>query len=279
MATVTELLQEAEHSINCSDSAKLDGEILLCDVMQFDRSKIYSDPEQSIPDDKLIQFQLLIEKRRQGYPIAHLTGKKEFWSLELTISRDTLIPRPETECLVETALQMIPECTTFNILDLGTGSGAIAIAIASERPNCKILATDINKNALITAQQNVKLHQLKNIQFLQSHWYKNIPAQSFDMIVSNPPYIKKNDEHLLQGDVRFESELALVAGADGMDAINLIIENAKPYLADEAHLLTEHGYNQKILVQDTFLQNDFKQVTTIKDFSGQDRITFGQIIS
>ncbi|RKZ67127.1 MAG: peptide chain release factor N(5)-glutamine methyltransferase [Gammaproteobacteria bacterium] len=275
MTTITELLQKGEKSINSSESARLDAEILFCDVMQFKRSRIYSHPEQLVPEAKSVLFQSLIEQRQQGHPIAHLTGKREFWSLELTVNKDTLIPRPETELLVETALQMIPENAAFNILDLGTGSGAIAIAIASERPDCKIVATDINKNTLTIAKENAETHRIENIQFYLSDWYKNIPSQSFDLIVSNPPYIRQDDEHLSQGDVRFEPELALVAGADGMQAINMIVENAKHYLASDACLLIEHGYDQKPLVQEAFLKHDFKRVKTFQDLSGQDRITLG----
>ena len=276
MTTVTELLQKAEQSINCSDSARLDAEILFCDVMQFDRTRIYSHPEQIVPDDKSALFQSLIQQRQQGRPIAHLTGKKEFWSLELTINEDTLIPRPETELLVETALQIIPDDTIFNVLDLGTGSGAIAIAIASERPDCNIVATDINANALTMAKKNAETYQLKNIELYISDWYRDIPLQPFDLIVSNPPYIKQDDEHLSQGDVRFEPEIALVAGADGMQAINMILENAKNYLASDAYLLIEHGYDQGSLVEEAFLKHAFKQLKTFQDLSGQDRMTIGQ---
>ena len=275
MVTVTELLQKAEQIINSSESARLDAEILFCEVMQFNRSRIYSHPEQIVPDDKSTLFQSLIEQRQQGRPIAHLTGKKEFWSLELAINKDTLIPRPETELLVETALQMIPDDTIFNILDLGTGSGAIAIALASERPDCNIVATDINTNALMMAKKNATTHQLENIQFYLSNWYQNIPSQEFDLIVSNPPYIRQDDEHLSQGDVRFEPELALVAGADGMQAINIILGNAKQYLASNAYLLIEHGYDQKQSVHEAFLKYDFRQPKTFQDLSGQDRITMG----
>ena len=275
MATIAEILQKAEQSINNSESARLDAEILFCDVMQISRTRLYSCPEQTVPDDKSAIFQSLIEQRQQGRPIAHLTGKKEFWSLELAINEDTLIPRPETELLVETALQIIPD-EAFNILDLGTGSGAIAIAIASERPNSKIVATDINANALAMAKKNAQAHQLNNIQFYLSDWYQDIPLQTFDLIVSNPPYIKRDDEHLSKGDVRFEPELALIAGADGMQAISMILENATSYLANNAYVLIEHGYDQKLLVQKVFLKHNFKQLKTFQDLSGQDRITHGQ---
>ena len=277
MVTVAELLQKAEQSINCSASSRLDAEILLCDVMQFSRSKIYSHPEKIVADDKTVLFQSLIKQRQQGHPIAYLTGKKEFWSLELAINRDTLIPRPETELLVEIALQKIPKGEKLDVLELGTGSGAIAIAIASERPYCNLVAIDINANALAIAKKNTETHQLKNIQFYLSNWYQNIPSQYFDLIVGNPPYIKQGDEHLTQGDVRFESKLALVAGTDGMQAINMILENAKTYLAGKACLLIEHGYDQKTLVQGAFKKHNFKQIKTFQDLSGHDRITLGHI--
>lgn len=279
MATLTELLQKAEQDMNYSSSARLDAEILLCDVMQFNRSKIYSHPDQPVSDEKLTLFKSRVEQRCQGHPVAYLTGKKEFWSLELAINEDTLIPRPETELLVETALKLVPDDTECNILDLGTGSGAIAIAIASERPHCNIIATDINTNALAMAKKSAAFHGLTNIQFLVSDWYKNIPSQTFDLIVSNPPYIKQDDEHLSQGDVRFEPKLALIAGTDGMQAINIILELAKTFLASDARLLVEHGYDQKELVRHGFLINGFNQVTTIQDLSGQDRITYGHTLN
>ncbi len=275
MATITELLLKAEQSINFSESPRLDAEILFCYVMQFNRSKIYSHPDATVPDDKSALFKSLIKKRQEGHPVAHLTGKKEFWSLEFAINKDTLIPRPETELAVETALQIIPADATFNILDLGTGSGAIAVAVAFERPGCKIVATDINKNALEMAQENAKTHKLENIKFFLSDWYLNIPPQSFDLIISNPPYVKKDDEYLSQGDVRFESHLALCADLDGMQAINIILKHAGSYLACGAHLIIEHAYNQKKLVQKAFLENNFKEIKTFQDLSGQDRITLG----
>ncbi len=277
MTTITELLQEAQQTIDFSDSARLDAELLLCDVMRFERSSIYAHPDQTIPDEKLKLFQSLIERRREGHPIAHLTGKKEFWSLQLNINTQTLIPRPETECLVEAALTLIPDDTDFSLLDLGTGSGAIAIAIASEKPRCSITATDINPDALEIAKKNAADYQLDNIGFLLSDWYKNIPAQSFDLIISNPPYIKQGDEHLLQGDVRFEPELALIAGADGMQAINIILEGANKYLVHNACLLIEHGYDQKQPVQKAFLTHGFIEIKTLQDLSAQDRITYGNI--
>lgn len=276
MATITELLQEAQQVIDFSDTASLDAEVLLCDVMQFARTSIYAHPEQIVPEEKSALFKALIKQRCEGHPIAHLTGKQEFWSLQLAVNEDTLIPRPETELLVEVALELIPEDAEFNLLDLGTGSGAIAIAIASERPFCNITATDINPGALAIAKKNAAAHRLDNVRFLLSDWYQHLALQKFELIISNPPYIKQNDKHLSQGDVRFEQKLALVAGHDGMQAINIIIENAKNYLANNACLLLEHGFDQKQSVQNAFLTNHFTEVKTLQDLSSQDRVTCGK---
>lgn len=275
MKTATELLEEAVIHIKNSASARLDAEVLLCHVIDCNRTTIYSQPERPIPDDQSVRFQSLIEKRRNGHPIAYLTGKKEFWSLDLSVNQSTLIPRTETECLVEAALQMIPDDSAFNILELGTGSGAIAIAIASERPDCNILATDIDPQALNTAEKNAATHHINHINFLCSDWYKNIPLQLFDMIISNPPYIAQYDKHLFQSDIQFEPDLALVSGADGMQAINIIVKNAKNYLAGHGYFFIEHGYNQQALVNQCFLKNGFKKTTTLCDLSGHQRITYG----
>lgn len=275
MVTVAEMLRQAQLDIAHSPSARLDAEVLLCEVMQCDRGQIYSHPERSLAGQQVALFQSLIQSRQRGTPVAYITGKKEFWSLELSVSEDTLVPRPETECLVEAALQMIPEDTAFNLLDIGTGSGAIALAIGSERPYCNILATDISPNTLAIAEQNVARHQLHNVRFLLSDWYQEVPPVLFDMIVSNPPYIRQDDEHLLQGDIRFEPELALLGGIDGMQSIRQIISKARGHLVDGAYLFIEHGADQGGLVRDTLLQHDFRKIKTIRDLSGQDRISYG----
>jgi release factor glutamine methyltransferase len=273
--TIARLLTDASTRLENSDSARLDAEILLCDVMQIQRSQLYSYPQQGASQAQSTRFKSLIAQRRQGHPVAYLTGKKEFWSLELTINSHTLIPRPETESLVEIALQVIPKNASWNILDIGTGSGAIALSIACERPSCNILATDIDDHALQVANQNIARHGYNNIRCQRSDWYQDIPQQHFDLIVSNPPYIAQNDHHLAGDGIRHEPKQALVAGVDGMQAIKTILQQAGTYLADGACLLLEHGHNQRPVVTRTFAQNGFKHITTGKDLANIDRYTYG----
>lgn len=272
---IAQLLKTAELSLKHSDSARLDAEILLCYVMQISQSKLFAYPEQAVSNDQITHFQSLITQRKQGYPVAYITGKKEFWSLQLSVNKYTLIPRPETETLVQIALQIIPKNAPWNVLDIGTGSGAIAISIASERPHCNIIATDIDIEALKITQENIAAHQLHNIQCLHSNWYKNIPQQTFDIILSNPPYIRQYDKHLLCDGIKFEPKRALVGGIEGMQAINLILQHSKNYLVNRGYLLVEHGYDQKQLVTQAFLCNRFKGIKTLKDIANLDRISYG----
>lgn len=276
MQTVATLIAEAQQNLKNSASARLDAELLLGKVMQCKRTTIYAYPEKSISAKETAQFKSLIQKRQRGHPIAHLTQEKEFWSLKLSINATTFIPRPETEYLVHHALKMIPTDIPFNILDLGVGSGSIALALAHERPNCHVTALDISCDALRIAQQNATTHQLNNIDFLLSDWYQALAPTKFDMIVSNPPYIQQHDIHLLSNDIRFEPRLALVAGTDGMQSIHQILARALEYLSDNATIFIEHGYTQKQLVQNAFYRNGFRSVTTCKDLIGHDRITYGR---
>lgn len=277
MPTITELLQDATQTIKHSCTPRLDAEILLCQAIQCQRSRIYSHPQQYVNSRQLGFFHSLINRRQQGYPVAYLTGKKEFWSLTLAVNQNTLIPRPETECLVQAALEIIPDNRTFKVLDLGTGSGAIAVAIAHERPNCNVTATDISSAGLAVARQNGANHWLDNIKFLVSDWYQNIPPTKFDMIISNPPYIARNDPRLSQDNLRFEPTLALISGVGGMQAINTILASARDYLADDAYLFLEHGYKQKQPVRNAFLKNGFKEIVSLKDLAALDRLTYGRM--
>ena len=276
MQTITTLIAEAQQSLKNFASARLDAELLLCKVMQCKRTTIYAYPEKNIPAKQATQFKSLVHQRQRGRPIAHLTHEKEFWLLKLSINAATFIPRPETECLIHHALKMIPTDTEFTILDLGVGSGSIALALAHERPNCHVTALDISDQALKTAQQNAAKHQINNIDFLLSDWYQALPPTQFDMIVSNPPYIQQHDIHLLSNDIRFEPRIALVAGTDGMQSIDHILTRALEYLSDNGYILIEHGYKQKQLVQNAFYRNGFQAVTTCKDLAGHDRITYGR---
>jgi release factor glutamine methyltransferase len=274
---IVDALKHAKQQFHSSDSAQLDAEILLCTVLRCERSHLYAYPEMELSRPLIEALNKLIILRAQGHPVAYLAKQKEFWSLLLTVDENTLIPRPETEILVEKALELIPIDSKLNILDLGTGSGAIAIAIASERPLAKITATDINDKALKVAKSNAKLHKIKNIKFEKADWFKTKENKLFDIIVSNPPYINDDDPHLTEGDVRFEPMSALVSGNDGLDDLRSIIGEANSHLNKQGWLIVEHGYNQAEPVQQLFNENSFISVSTIKDYGNNDRITVGKL--
>ncbi len=273
--TVSALLTHAERRLGASDSARLDAEILLGAVMQVERANLYAHPDTPVTDERAAAFHDLVAKRREGYPVAYLMGTREFWSLELIVNETTLIPRPETECLVAEALQMIPRDSPCRVLDLGTGSGAIAIAIANERPLCRITATDISVAALKVATRNAKAYGCDNITFVQSDWYRQLDGGIFDLIVSNPPYIRRHDPHLSLSDVRFEPPLALVSGADGLRAIKRILNGARAFLTAGGAALLEHGATQAAAVRRVLNDNDFKRVATRCDLARLERVTYG----
>lgn len=274
---IVDALKHARQQFHSSDSAQLDAEILLCSVLKCERTYLYTYPEQELLNNEADSFYKLINLRSEGQPVAHLINRKEFWSLLLHVDEDTLIPRPETELLVEETLKLIPTDAKKNILDLGTGSGAIAIAIASERPLSNITATDMSDKALKVAKLNARSHKIKNIEFKKADWFDIENIKPFDLIVSNPPYISEDDPHLKQGDVRFEPISALASGKDGLDDLRKIISGARTHLNKQGWLLVEHGYNQAEQVQQLFNENNFVSVSTIKDYSGNDRITIGQL--
>lgn len=273
-ATIKELLYEAENKLTNSCNARLDAEVLLCNVMKFDRGRLYSSPETIIPDNEVSLYRALVKDRQQGRPIAYLTGTREFWSLEFQVNEHTLVPRPETECLVETALEHIPANVKLDIVDLGTGSGAIAIAIASERPCCAITATDNCEQALAVAAANAGRLAVNNVKFVKSDWYANLQG-SFDMIVSNPPYIRNDDKHLHGDGVAHEPVLALRGGVDGLDAIRQIISNAGRYLNKGGWLVIEHGFDQAQAVQSIMEKYHFANIKTERDYGDVDRVTMG----
>lgn len=275
MKTV-DALKQAKQQLHSSDSARLDAESLLCSVLECDRTRLYTYPEQELSSSETESFNKLITLRAEGHPVAYLTKQKEFWSLALHVNHDTLIPRPETEILVETALHYLPENSHSDILELGTGSGAIAIAIASERPMAAITATDINKDTLNIARLNAATHNITNIEFAQAHWFDLANIKTYDLIVSNPPYICHNDPHLQQGDVRFEPIAALSSGADGLDDLRMIIRESQRYLNAQGWLLLEHGYNQGEVVRQIFNDNGYTATSTVKDYSGIERVSLGQ---
>ncbi|WP_404393672.1 peptide chain release factor N(5)-glutamine methyltransferase [Pseudoalteromonas phenolica] len=274
--TVAQAIAWATQTLrNTSDSPKLDAEVLLLHVLEKPKSYLFAWPEAELTDVQLSAFEKLIAERETGHPVAHLVGVREFWSLELEVNNSTLIPRPDTETLVEKALSLDLPADT-KMLDLGTGTGAIALSLASEQPNWQVTAVDYSEQAVALAKRNQQKLALNNVTVMQSDWFSAVPSQQFDLIVSNPPYIDELDEHLSQGDVRFEPKSALVAPDNGMADIKLIIEQARQYLAPNGYLLIEHGYQQALLLKEFFAQMAYSNILTIKDMAGCDRVTMAQ---
>ncbi|WP_416224062.1 peptide chain release factor N(5)-glutamine methyltransferase [Thiohalophilus sp.] len=276
--TVSELLGAAHRRLQAvSDSARLDSELLLAHVLQQSRTWLHTWPEKPVDEAQQQTFEHLLQRRLAGEPIAHILGEQDFWSLRLTVSSATLIPRPDTERLVELALERIPAEADWTIADLGTGSGAIALALATERPRCHVIATEQSTEALDVARVNAARHRLNNVQFIHGDWLADLPtAQRFEMIVSNPPYICEADPHLSRGDVRFEPRGALAAGADGLAAIRQIIRQSTARLMPGGWLLLEHGYDQDEAVQRLLRDTGYGEVADFIDFGGNPRVAVGQ---
>ncbi len=274
--TVQALLTAAAKQLEaCSDTAVLDTEVLLCHCLHKNRSFLRAWPEHTPGSLQISQFQALIAQRQQGTPIAYLTGQREFWSRHFSVSPDVLIPRPDSELLIELSLDLLPENQACKIVDLGTGSGILALTLAAERPMANVLATDISTAALQIARQNTAQLQISHVRFLQSRWFDQVTEIGFDLIVSNPPYIAASDPHLQQGDVRFEPETALISDENGLKDIRLLAEQARQHLKNHGHLLIEHGYNQQAEVQAIFSQLNYQQISTHNDLSGNPRVTSG----
>jgi release factor glutamine methyltransferase len=274
MATVKQnLLRGLE--LPGSDSARLDLEVLLGHVLKHTRTWLYTWPEYELSATEQRQFDDLVRRRAAGEPVAHLTGLREFWSLPLAVDASTLIPRPETELLVETALALCPE-TPQQVLDLGTGTGAIALALASERPAWQLLAAEKSPQALALAKRNRDSLGLGNVQLIQSDWFARIPPQSFDLIVSNPPYIDASDPHLAEGDVRFEPRSALVAEGEGLADIEEIASTGIKYLAPGGWLIVEHGWQQAAAVRVVFAEGGLVSIESRNDYGNRERLTLGR---
>ena len=277
MPSIKVLIAEAtEQLATSSDSSRLDAEVLLCFVLGKTRSYLRAWCDNEPTDEQCAKFLKLIQQRQQGIPVAYLTGMREFWSRDFIVTPDVLIPRPDTELLIELSLQLIPEHQSFHIIDLGTGSGIIAVTLAVERPNARITAVDTCLAALAVARHNARYYQLTNIDFYQSYWFDHVLSTPFDLVISNPPYIAKDDEHLQQGDVRFEPKIALGAEEQGLRDINTSSDNARRYLAPKGHLLIEHGCDQAAQVQALFKVLDYDKVQSYKDLSGNSRVSYGQ---
>ena len=273
--SIKRLIEAATETIG-SDTARLDAEVLLANILEKNRSHLHAWPEKILPQETCARFHQLVQRRACGEPVAYLTGQREFWSLALAVSTDTLIPRPETETLVTLALEKIPADGCLHIADLGTGSGAIALAIATERPHCRIFATDMSAAALAMATGNASRLGISNIRFSQGNWCDPLPHEPFDLILSNPPYIEEQDVHLAQGDVRFEPRSALAAGPDGMDDLNRIVACAHPRLREGGWLMLEHGYNQADRVKKQLSEQGYREISCQHDDSGLDRVSLGR---
>jgi len=269
---VVALSHAAQQLAVVTDVPRLEAEILLAHVLQVSRSYLHTWPEKIITLEQHDAFSHLLARRLQGEPIAYLIGHREFWSIDLTLTPDVLIPRPETELLVELVLQSI-HADNAVIADLGTGSGAIALALAQERPSWQVYATDASHAALAVAKYNAKRLNLERVTFLAGSWCQALPDLKFDAIVSNPPYIAEEDAHLNQGDLRFEPRCALASAERGLQDLKQIIWQAKDYLKPGGFLFLEHGFDQAKDVATFFVKADYTLITHHADLSGLDRVT------
>jgi release factor glutamine methyltransferase len=273
--TIATALQEARNLLEgLSETPKLDAEVLLARVLNRDRSYLRAWPERTLSPDEFDRFQDLVQRRQSGTPVAYLFGEKEFWSRTFKVRPDVLIPRPETELLVDLALTAMAASQITDILDLGTGSGAIAITIAAERPFSHITATDLSPEALKVAQENADRLGVRNIRFQLGNWFDAVASDGrFDLIVSNPPYVADDDPHLSRGDVRFEPSLALKGGLHGLDALRIIARDARDHLNPNGHLILEHGFNQANAVADLLGTFGYTEIRHHQDLQGHFRVT------
>jgi release factor glutamine methyltransferase len=272
-------LHWAATSIQSSDPSNtsfvLDAKILLSHCLNCSTTYLHTWPEKALTSSQLFQFDDLVKQRCIGHPVAHLIGYRDFWTLRLQVSNATLIPRPETELIVELALVLdLP--AHAKILDLGTGTGAIALALASEKANWQVMGIDKSADAVILAASNAILNQLNSVQFSQSDWFADVAQQQFDLIVTNPPYVEQHSPYLNQGDVRFEPSSALISGLDGLDDIRFIIAQARNYLTESGWLIIEHGFEQDNEIRYLFESNAYVNIKTKTDFNGLARVTMAK---
>ena len=274
---IRQALQLARQSLaETSPTADLDAQVLLCHVLQCNSAHLAAWPEKPLDDAQQRHFLQLIERRRQGHPVAHLTGLREFWSMDFMVDESTLIPRPETETLIEYVLEKHSHQAALKLLDMGTGSGAIAIVLAKENPGWQVHACDISPRAIQLAERNREKHAINNLTLVKSDWFSDIEDRDYDIIISNPPYIDADDPHLDQGDVRFEPASALISANQGMKDIEQLCSQAKGYLKNAGWLIVEHGYDQAEQVADCFTEYGYREITQKQDLSGHIRMTAGR---
>jgi len=272
VTSVAELLREA--ATLDSDSARLDAQLLLCHVLDRDRTWLFTWPETQVDDQARERFRALLAKRRAGHPVAHLLEEREFWSLPLKVSPATLIPRPDTELLVETALTLAVSAAA-QVLDLGTGTGAIALALASERQGWTVSGVDRVDEAVALARANATALGLERVRFWRSDWFAAVTGH-FELILSNPPYVAPDDPHLDQGDLRFEPHSALVAADRGYADLAFIIAGARDFLVPGGWLAVEHGAEQGERVRGFLAAHHYIGIETVRDFAGHERVSYGQ---
>jgi len=272
--------QSVSRALAQSGLVPLDAQVVLAHVLAKDRAWLVAHADDPLTREQEAAFFALAKRRRDGEPVAYLTGVREFWGLPLRVSPAVLIPRPETESLVELALSRLPTDWDLSVLDLGTGSGAIGLALAYERPRAKVLATDVSIEALAVAHDNARRLGIGNVEFARSDWFADLPGEwrdsTFDLIASNPPYVAMNDPHLRDGDVRFEPAAALASGVDGLTAIRQIVAGARAHLAAGGTLVIEHGFDQAERVRELFSAAGFEEIVAARDLAGIARVVAGR---
>lgn len=271
MIRVDALLRDARARVEPADA-----ELLLCHQLGKPRSWLFAHGDDLLDAQAVAAFAGLVERRATGEPVAYLTGRRGFWRFDLRVSEATLIPRPETELLVELALHRLPGSGALRVADLGTGSGAIALALACERPNARVIAVDVSPAALELARANARELEVRNIEFRQGDWFAPLAGESFDLIASNPPYIETDDPHLAQGDLRYEPAGALASGVDGLDAIRIIAREAPAHLRAGGWLLIEHGWEQGDAVRALLTGAGLIDAATQRDWEDRDRVTLAR---
>jgi release factor glutamine methyltransferase len=276
VTSIAQALRQARERLQASDTPQLDAEILLMHVLGKSRSHLHAWPEAQLDDEQLARFETLLAKRAAGQPVAHLTGRREFWSLDLDVTPHPLIPRPDTELLVEQTLARLPAGQSLRILDAGTGSGAIALALAHERPHWQVYANDRSADCLTIARKNAARLGLTNIHFFIGSWCDAIADQSLDALISNPPYIAEQDQHLAEGDVRFEPRSALTAGAEGLDDLKQLAAAASRVLKPTGHILLEHGFEQAKDVRSLLKYSNLIGAGSVRDLAGHERVSYAR---
>ncbi len=254
-----------------------EAELLLLHLLGKPRSWLLAHGDEALDTDVQTAYSTFIERRLNGEPVAYIIGYRGFWSMDLEVTPDTLIPRPETELLVELALQRLPTDRACTVVDLGTGSGAIALALARERPGTQVIASDASVGALAVARRNAHRHRITNISFVQGDWLAPLQDRRCELIVSNPPYIEAADAHLGKGDLRFEPAAALASGPDGLDDIRRIVRDARDHLYPAGWLLFEHGWNQGDAVRTLLGEADYGEVFTALDLENRERVSGGRV--